>query len=58
MSPRCWSADNQPVQPGQVLVRIDPASIQARLAQAEANAQALEAGVAPGGRQGAAWNRR
>jgi membrane fusion protein (multidrug efflux system) len=38
--------DNQPVQPGQVLVRIDPASIKARLAQAEANAQALEAGVA------------
>jgi membrane fusion protein (multidrug efflux system) len=38
--------DNQPVQPGQVLVRIDPASIKARLAQAEANAQALRAGVA------------
>src|SRR3954451_1369779 len=38
--------DNQPVQPGQVLVRIDPATIKARLAQAEANAQALEAGVA------------
>src|SRR6185369_11656443 len=38
--------DNQPVQPGQVLVRIDPVSIKARLAQAEANAQALEAGVA------------
>jgi membrane fusion protein (multidrug efflux system) len=37
--------DNQPVQPGQVLVRIDPASIRARLAQAEANARALEAGV-------------
>ncbi len=37
--------DNQPVQPGQVLVRLDPASIKARVAQAEANAQALEAGV-------------
>jgi membrane fusion protein (multidrug efflux system) len=39
-------ADNQPVKAGQVLVRIDPASIAARLAQAEANARALEAGVA------------
>jgi membrane fusion protein (multidrug efflux system) len=38
-------ADNQPVQPGELLVRIDPATIKARLAQAEANAQALEAGV-------------
>ncbi|MDB5443456.1 MAG: HlyD family secretion protein [Phenylobacterium sp.] len=38
-------ADNEPVQPGQVLLRIDPATIKARLAQAEANAQALEAGV-------------
>ena len=37
--------DNETVRPGQVLVRIDPASIKARLAQAEANAQALEAGV-------------
>jgi len=37
--------DNETVQPGQVLVRIDPVSIKARLAQAEANAQALEAGV-------------
>lgn len=37
--------DNQPVRPGQVLVRIDPATIRARLAQAEANAQALEAAV-------------
>lgn len=37
--------DNQPVRPGQVLVRIDPATLQARLAQAEANAQALEAAV-------------
>ena len=36
--------DNQAVRPGQVLVRIDPASIRARLAEAEANAQALEAG--------------
>jgi membrane fusion protein (multidrug efflux system) len=38
--------DNEPVQAGQVLVRIDPASIKARLAQAEANAEALQAGVA------------
>jgi membrane fusion protein (multidrug efflux system) len=38
--------DNEAVQPGQVLVRIDPATIRARLAQAEANAQALEAAVA------------
>jgi membrane fusion protein (multidrug efflux system) len=37
--------DNQPVRPGQVLVRIDPATLKARLAQAEANAQALEAAV-------------
>src|ERR1051325_6355070 len=35
--------DNQPVHPGQVLVRIDPATIKARLAQADANAQALQA---------------
>jgi membrane fusion protein (multidrug efflux system) len=38
--------DNQPVQAGQLLVRIDPATIKARLAQAEANAAALEAAVA------------
>src|SRR5512142_2764599 len=38
-------ADNEAVQPGQLLLRIDPAPIKARLAQAEANAQALEAGV-------------
>ena len=37
--------DNQPVHPGQLLVRIDPASLKARLAQAEANARALEAAV-------------
>lgn len=37
--------DNQPVSPGQVLVRIDPATIQAKLAQAEANAQALDAAI-------------
>lgn len=37
--------DNQAVRPGQVLVRIDPATLKARLAQAEANAQALEAAV-------------
>jgi membrane fusion protein (multidrug efflux system) len=38
-------ADNQPVRAGDLLVRIDPASIRARLAQADANAAALEAGV-------------
>ena len=38
--------DNQPVQPGQLLVRLDPAEIKARLAQAEANAAALQAAVA------------
>jgi membrane fusion protein (multidrug efflux system) len=38
-------ADNQTVRPGDLLVRIDPSSIQARLAQAQANAEALEAGV-------------
>jgi membrane fusion protein, multidrug efflux system len=37
--------DNQAVQPGQVLVRIDPATIRARLAQAEANVAALDAAV-------------
>ena len=38
--------DNQSVRPGQVLVRIDPATLKARLAQAEANAQSLEIGRA------------
>ena len=38
--------DNQAVTPGQVLVRIDPATLRARLAQAEANAQALTAAIA------------
>jgi len=38
--------DNQTVRPGQVLVRIDPATLKAKLAQAEANAQALQAAVA------------
>src|SRR5438270_11243881 len=37
--------DNQPVRPGDLLVRIDPSTIRARLAQAQANAAALEAGV-------------
>ena len=37
--------DNQAVQAGQVLVRIDPAALKARLAQAEAEARALEAAV-------------
>ncbi|WP_411286903.1 HlyD family secretion protein [Phenylobacterium sp.] len=37
--------DNQAVQAGQVLVRIDPATLRARLAQAEAEARALEAAV-------------
>lgn len=38
--------DNEAVRPGQLLIRIDPATLEARLAQAEANAQALEAAVA------------
>lgn len=37
--------DNAPVRAGQVLVRVDPATIATRLAQAEANAQALQAAV-------------
>jgi membrane fusion protein (multidrug efflux system) len=38
-------ADNQRVRAGQVLLRLDQAPIRARLAQAEANAAALEAAV-------------
>jgi membrane fusion protein (multidrug efflux system) len=38
-------ADNQRVEAGQVVARIDPATFQARLDQAVANAQALEAAV-------------
>lgn len=38
-------SDNQRVEAGQVVARIDPASIQARLDQAIANADALEAAV-------------
>jgi membrane fusion protein (multidrug efflux system) len=38
-------SDNQTVQPGQVLVRIDPAEAQAALAQAKANVAAAEAAV-------------
>lgn len=37
--------DNQAVRPGQVLVRIDPASVKTRMAQADANARALEAAI-------------
>jgi len=37
--------DNQRVQPGQILVRLDDADAKARLAQAEANLQALTAAV-------------
>ncbi|WP_374575205.1 HlyD family secretion protein [Phenylobacterium sp.] len=37
--------DNQTVAPGQILARIDPETIKARLAQAEANAAALDAAV-------------
>ena len=37
--------DNEAVRPGQLLVRIDPATLRARLTQAEANARALEAAV-------------
>jgi multidrug efflux pump subunit AcrA (membrane-fusion protein) len=39
-------ADNAPVEAGQVLARIDPTSFQARLDQAVANADALDAAVA------------
>ncbi|MFI4934591.1 MAG: HlyD family secretion protein [Caulobacterales bacterium] len=38
-------ADNQSVSPGQVLVKLDPSTYQARLDQAVANAAALDAGV-------------
>ena len=38
--------DNETVHPGQLLVRIDPATLKTRLAQAEANARALQAAVA------------
>ena len=38
-------ADNQRVIPGQVLVRLDPATFQARLDQAAANADSLQAAV-------------
>ena len=38
-------SDNQRVEPGQVLARIDPAPFQARLDQAIANANALQAAV-------------
>lgn len=37
--------DNQPVEAGQILVRLDDADARARLAQAEANLQAVIAGV-------------
>ena len=39
------AADNQRVSPGQVLVRLDPSTFQARLDQAQANAAAMEAAV-------------
>jgi membrane fusion protein (multidrug efflux system) len=38
--------DNQTVQPGQVLVRIDAATLRSKLAQAAANAKALDAAIA------------
>ncbi len=38
-------ADNQAVKAGEVLVRLDAADLRTRLAQAEANAQALDAAV-------------
>lgn len=38
--------DNTPVRSGQLLARIDPATLRSRLAEAEANAAALEAAVA------------
>lgn len=46
--------DNQAVQPGQVLVEIDPAEVKARVAQAEANLQALRAGARVANAQAAA----
>jgi membrane fusion protein (multidrug efflux system) len=38
-------ADNATVQPGQVLVRLDPATFEAAVSQAQANVAALEAAV-------------
>jgi membrane fusion protein (multidrug efflux system) len=38
-------ADNQRVEPGQVVARIDPSTFQAKLDQAIANAQALDAAI-------------
>ncbi|MDB5455716.1 MAG: secretion protein HlyD family protein [Caulobacter sp.] len=38
-------ADNQRVEAGQVVARIDPATLQAKLDQATANAQALDAAI-------------
>jgi len=38
-------SDNQRVEAGQVLARIDPSAFEARLAQAQANASALDAAV-------------
>jgi membrane fusion protein (multidrug efflux system) len=38
-------ADNQRVEAGQVVVRIDPATLQAKLDQATANARALDAAI-------------
>lgn len=38
-------ADNQRVEPGQIVARIDPATFQARLDQAIANAQGLDAAI-------------
>ena len=39
------AADNQSVTPGQVLVKLDPSAFQARLDQAAANADALDAAI-------------
>jgi membrane fusion protein (multidrug efflux system) len=50
-------ADNQRVEAGQVVARIDPAPLQAKLDQAIANAQALDAAI-KGVDDKAAWNRR
>src|SRR5581483_11964190 len=38
-------ADNEPVSPGQVLVRLDPSTFQARLNQALANAASMQAAI-------------
>jgi membrane fusion protein (multidrug efflux system) len=50
-------ADNQRVEPGQVVARIDPSTFQAKLDQAIANAQALDAAISASTTR-PRWNRR